>query len=158
MVRKGALLTQDKEAKFCAWENRKDALRASQKLSRQPPSHAWDVKAQICFKGFPPQNLFREEVWCPVCSKPRMSLVIPFLVFIQQGTEEAIAAMVQALTGDLGFSGMQNTTIMGSWWLLPTFQRKVWEVRQCAEGQSEPPAKAAPDRAMCESIRVKPKL
>jgi hypothetical protein len=54
---------------------------------------------------------------------------------------------------DAGFAGTQSARAKGSWRLSLIFQGTVWEARQCV---AEPGSlKAAPERAMCQTVRVK---
>jgi hypothetical protein len=57
---------------------------------------------------------------------------------------------------DSGFAGMHNARVMESWGLLPRFQRKAQEARECVtESES---LQASPDSVKHEFVRLNPKL
>jgi hypothetical protein len=141
-------------------DNRKDTLRASQELARPQPLQAkgyeWTPFSQkrVC-PGHPactgrPKKLFPQDSfhYTQLCrsSETSGSSFPRFSSSCGRSWHHSY---------DDGFAGMQNVRVLGSWKFPPRCQKKTWKVRQCMT-ESEY-LQEAPERAMHEAVKIKPK-
>jgi hypothetical protein len=102
-------------------------------------SHFWEE-----ISCYPPSTGPPKEVFCHCSCSAIQSLVKLWFTGYKQVLE---LGGPQCYAWDVGFDGLQNFGLTGSWRLPPRLQKKTWEARQCMAGLEF--LQTALERAVC---------